>query len=54
MPRATSIVPVTDFRQDAATIINRVAKSKEPLVITRRGRAAAVLKLSGSTTSLVV
>jgi len=41
--RASNIVPVTDFRQDAASILNRVAKSKEPLVITRRGRAAAVL-----------
>ena len=43
MPRASNIVPVTDFRQDAAAILNRVAKTKEPLVITRRGRAAAVL-----------
>ena len=43
MPRASNIVPVTDFRQDAAAILSRVTKSKEPLVITRRGRAAAVL-----------
>jgi prevent-host-death family protein len=43
MPRASNIVPVTDFRQDAAAILNRVTKSREPLVITRRGRAAAVL-----------
>jgi prevent-host-death family protein len=43
MPKASNIVPVTDFRQDAAAILSQVAKSKEPLVITRRGRAAAVL-----------
>jgi len=43
MPRASNIVPVTDFRQDAAAVLSRVARSKEPLVITQRGRAAAVL-----------
>ena len=43
MPRASNIVPITDFRQDAAAILTRVNKTKEPLVITRRGRAAAVL-----------
>ena len=43
MPKASNIVPVTDFRQDAAGILNRLGRTKEPLVITRRGRAAAVL-----------
>lgn len=41
--KAANVIPVSDFRQDAAAIISRVAKTKEPLVITRRGRAAAVL-----------
>jgi len=43
MPKASNIVPVSDFRQDAAGILNRLVKSKQPFVITRRGRAAAVL-----------
>jgi prevent-host-death family protein len=43
MPKASNIVPVSDFRQDAAGILNRLGRNKEPLVITRRGRAAAVL-----------
>ena len=43
MTKASNIVPVSDFRQDAAGILTRLGRSKEPLVITRRGRAAAVL-----------
>ena len=38
-----AIVPISDLRQDAAGIIKRVAQSSEPVVITQRGRAAAVL-----------
>jgi len=37
------IVPVTDLRQDAAAVLRRVQTSDEPLVITQRGRAAAVM-----------
>lgn len=43
MPKASNIVPVSDFRQDAAGILNRLLRDKEPVVITRRGRAAAIL-----------
>jgi len=43
MARIPNIVPITDLRQDATTIIKRVAKSREPLVITQRGRAAVVM-----------
>ena len=38
-----AIVPISDLRQDAASVIKRVAQSGEPVVITQRGRAAAVL-----------
>lgn len=38
-----SIVPISDLRQDAAGILKRVAAGDEPVVITQRGRAAAVL-----------
>ena len=37
------IVPISDLRQDATNIIKDVATSREPVVITQRGRAAAVM-----------
>ena len=43
MARIPNIVPITDLRQDATTIVKRVAASREPLVITQRGRAAVVM-----------
>ena len=43
MARIPNIVPITDLRQNATTIVKRVATSREPLVITQRGRAAAVM-----------
>ena len=43
MSRVPDIVPVSDLRQNAAGTLKRVIKSKQPLVVTQRGRAAAVL-----------
>ena len=43
MTKVPRIVPVTDLRQDAAAVLKEVQDSREPLVITQRGRAAAVL-----------
>lgn len=43
MPRVPDIMPVTDLRQDAAAALKRVRSSKQPLVITQRGRAVAVM-----------
>ncbi len=43
MPKLPRIVPITDLRQDAAAVLGRVKDSAEPIVITQRGRAAAVL-----------
>jgi prevent-host-death family protein len=43
MPKIPDIVPVTDLRQDAAAVLERVRKSPEPIVITQRGRAAAIM-----------
>jgi prevent-host-death family protein len=43
MSRVPDIIPVTDLRQDAAAALKRVRMSKQPLVITQRGRAAAVM-----------
>ena len=41
--RLPSIIPISELRQDAAGVIQRVVASDEPVVITQRGRAAAVL-----------
>ena len=43
MVKIPNIVPITDLRQDATAIVKRLAKLREPLVITQRGRAAAVM-----------
>ena len=43
MAKIPNIVPITDLRQDATSIMKRVTSSGEPLVITQRGRAAAVM-----------
>jgi len=43
MAKIPNIIPITDLRQDATTIVKRVTTSREPLVITQRGRAAAVM-----------
>ncbi len=43
MRRVPDIMPVTDLRQDAAAALKRVRSSKQPLVITQRGRAVAVM-----------
>jgi len=43
MSKIPKIVPVTNLRQDAASILEKVQKADGPWVITRRGRAAAVL-----------
>lgn len=43
MQRAPKIIPISDLRQDASGVIKRVAASRDPLFITQRGRAAAVM-----------
>lgn len=43
MVKISNIVPITDLRQDATAILKRVTKSREPFIITQRGRAAAVI-----------
>jgi prevent-host-death family protein len=48
MPTIPNIVPISDLRQDAAGIIKRATASDEPVVITQRGRASAVLQSTQS------
>jgi prevent-host-death family protein len=43
MAKVPDIVPVSDLRQDASAILKRVRESRQPLVITQRGRATAVM-----------
>ena len=43
MDQTPEIIPVTDLRQDAAAVLKRVQTSQQPLVITQRGRAAAIM-----------
>jgi prevent-host-death family protein len=43
MGKLLNIIPVSDLRQDAAKILKQLRNNKEPLVITQRGRASAVI-----------
>ena len=43
MGKLSNIIPVSDLRQDAANILKKLKKNKEPLIITQRGRATAVM-----------
>jgi len=43
MSKLANIIPVSDLRQDAAKILKKLNKNNETLIITQRGRAAAVL-----------
>ena len=38
------IVPVSDFRRDAAAVLRMVQESTDPVVLTQRGRGVAVLQ----------
>lgn len=43
MPRSPQIIPISDLRQDASGILKRMAASHDPLFVTQRGRATAVI-----------
>jgi len=43
MPRAPKIIPISDLRQNASDVIKKVSSSRDPVFITQRGRAAAVI-----------
>ena len=43
MAQLPEIIPVRDLRQETAAVLKRVQSSGQPVVITQRGRAAAVL-----------
>ena len=43
MSTVPTIIPISDLRQDTAGVIKRACISHEPVFITQRGRAAAVM-----------
>ena len=43
MPQLPAIVPISDLRQDAARVLKSICSTNQPLVITQRGRAFAVM-----------
>jgi len=43
MARAPKIIPISDLRQNASEVVKSVSSSREPIFITQRGRAAAVM-----------
>jgi prevent-host-death family protein len=43
MPKAPQIIPISDLRQNASHVVKSVSSSREPVFITQRGRAAAVM-----------
>jgi prevent-host-death family protein len=43
MPKAPKIIPISDLRQNASDVVKGVSSSREPVFITQRGRAAAVM-----------
>ena len=43
MPITPKIIPISDLRQNASVVVRGVSSSREPVFITQRGRAAAVM-----------
>ena len=43
MTQLPDIIPVRDLRQETAAVLHRLQASGKPVVITQRGRAAAVM-----------
>jgi len=43
MSKTPQIIPISDLRQNASKVVKRLSSSRDPLFITQRGRAAAVM-----------
>ena len=43
MGKLANILPVSDLRQDAAKVLKKLRNNQDPIIITQRGRAAAVI-----------
>ena len=43
MSNVPKIIPISDLRQNASDVVKSVSSSREPVFITQRGRATAVM-----------
>ncbi|HEX2967229.1 MAG TPA: type II toxin-antitoxin system Phd/YefM family antitoxin [Syntrophorhabdaceae bacterium] len=43
MSKTPKIIPISDLRQNASNVVKGVSSSREPVFITQRGRASAVI-----------
>jgi prevent-host-death family protein len=43
MALVPDIIPITDLRQDASGVVRRATDTQQPVFITQRGRATAVV-----------
>lgn len=43
MAKTPKIIPISDLRQNASDVVKQVSSSREPVFITQRGRAVAVV-----------
>ena len=43
MSKTPQIIPISDLRQNASEVVKKLSSSRDPLFITQRGRAAAVM-----------
>jgi prevent-host-death family protein len=43
MATVPEIIPISDLRKDAAAVVKRARSKRQPIVITQRGRTAAVM-----------
>ena len=43
MSSAPKIIPISDLRQNASNVVKGISTTKQPVFITQRGRAAAVM-----------
>ena len=43
MAKSPTRIPISDLKQGASAALKRVRKSKRPIIVTERGRPAAVL-----------
>jgi prevent-host-death family protein len=48
MSAMPNIVPISELRQDASSIVKRASASGDPVFITQHGRASAVLVSAGT------
>ena len=43
MSKTPKIIPISDLRQNASDVVKDISASKQPVFITQRGRATAVM-----------